>query len=82
MKEVDEVNKDPEFREYMSKEEDDMKIKNSLIKEATENGFNKGIEQSKIEIVNNLLKTDMSISDISKIVNLKEEEIIKIKDNK
>ena len=90
MKEVDEVNKDPEFREYMSKEEDDMKIKNSLIKEATENGFNKGIEQgikqgieqSKIGIVNNLLNTDMTIFDISKIVNLKEEEIIKIKDAK
>ena len=43
-----------------------MKIRNSLIKEATENGFNKGIEQSKIEIANNLLNTDMSISDISK----------------
>ena len=90
MKEVDEVNKDPEFREYMSKEEDDMKIRNSLIKEATENGFNKGIEQGikqgieqkNIEIVNNLLNTDMSISEISKIVNLKEEEIIKIKDAK
>ncbi len=74
MKEVDEVNKDPEFREYMSKEEDDMKIRNSLIKE--------GIEQSKIEIANNLLNTDMSISEISKIVNLPEEEIIKIKDAK
>ena len=86
MKEVDEVNKDPEFREYMSKEEDDMKIKNSLIKEATENGFNKGIaqgiEQRNIEIANNLLNTDMSISEISKIVNLPEEEIIKIKDAK
>ena len=86
MKEVDEVNKDPEFREYMSKEEDDMKIKNSLIKEATENGFNKGIEQGieqrNIEIVNNLLNTNMSISEISKIVNLPEEEIIKIKDAK
>lgn len=82
MKEVDEVNKDPEFREYMSKEEDDMKIKNSLINEATENGFNKGIEQRNMEIVNNLLNTDMSISEISKIVNLPEEEIIKIKDAK
>ncbi len=85
MKEVDEVNKDPEFREYMSKEEDDMKIRNSLIKEATENGFNEGIEQGieqrNIEIVNNLLNTDMSISEISKIVNLPEVEIIKIKDN-
>ena len=143
MDELDEVNKIPEFREYMSKEEDDRKIRNTLIKEATENGFNKGInqiidsliasgmskeeiekrininpkfreymsydleqeilrnserklgfnegiekgieqgiEQSKKEIVNNLLNTNMSISDISKIVNLSEEEIIKIKDAK
>ena len=47
MNELDEANKNPEFREYMSKEED-----------------------------------DMSISEISKIVNLKEEEIIKIRDTK
>ena len=71
-----------ESREYMSKEEDDRKIRNTLIKEADENGFNRGIEQSKKEIVNNLLNTNMSISDISKIVNLPEEEIIKIKDAK
>ena len=98
MDELDEVNKIPEFREYMSKEEDDRKIRNTLIKEATEDGFNRGIEQgieqgiqqgiqqgieqSKKEIVNNLLNTNMSISDISKIVNLPEEEIIKIKDAK
>ena len=31
MDELDEVNKIPEFREYMSKEEDDRKIRNTLI---------------------------------------------------
>ena len=143
MDELDEVNKNPEFRIYMSKEEDDRKIRNTLIKEAAENGFNKGInqiidsllesgmskeeiekrininpefreymsyeleqeifrntehklgfeqgikqgieqgiEQRNSEIVNNLLNTNMSISEISKIVNLPEEDIIKIKDAK
>ena len=78
MNELDEVNKNPEFREYMSYELEQEILRNSERKI----GFEEGIEQSKKEIVNNLLNTDMSISEISKIVNLKEEDIVKIKDAK
>ena len=86
MNELDEVNKNPEFREYMSYELEQEILRNSERKlgfqEGVEQGIEQGIEQSKKEIVNNLLNTNMSISDISKIVNLPEEEIIKIKDAK
>jgi len=81
MNELDEVNKNPEFREYMSYELEQEILRNSErklgFKEGIEKGIEQGIEQSKKEIVNNLLNTNMSISDISKIVNLPDEEIIK-----
>ena len=86
MNELDEVNKNPEFREYMSYDLEQEILRNSERKlgfnEGIEKGIEQGIEQSKKEIVNNLLNTNMSISDISNIVNLSEEEIIKIKDAK
>ena len=72
------ININPDFREYMSYELEQEILRNSERKI----GFEEGIEQSKKEIVNNLLNTDMSISEISKIVNLKEEDIVKIKDAK
>ena len=138
MKELDTVNEEPEFREYMSYEREqellrnterqlgkeegfneakrqfiDLLLSNGLSKEDIEQKFNinpdnreymsyereqellrntenqlgkeeitQAVEQSKKEIVINLLSTNMSISEISKIVNLPEEEIIKIRDSK
>ena len=72
MSELDEVNKNPEFRVYMTKKEDDRKMMNTLINRATKQGFQEGIEQRNTEIIKNLLNTDMSISEISSIVNLSE----------
>ena len=43
MREVEKVNEDPEFHEFMSAEEDNRKIENSLRKQYT----NEGIEQGK-----------------------------------
>ena len=82
MNELDEVNKNPEFREYMSYELEQEILRNSERKLGFKEGIEQGIQQRNNEIVNNLLNTDMSISEISKIVNLPEEEIIKIKDAK
>ena len=86
MGELNKVNADPKFREYMSEEEDQRKIFNSRIKCATEEGLNQGIElglnqgilQSKIEIARNLLNTNLSIEDISKSTGLSIEEIQKL----
>ncbi len=45
MKELKRVNANPEFREYMSAEQDAKMIENSIIKTATEKGLKKGMEQ-------------------------------------
>ena len=53
MSELDRINEDPEFREYMSEEEDKRKIFNSEIREAREYGLEQGkkegLEQGKKE---------------------------------
>lgn len=49
MSEIKEVNKDPEFRRYMTEEEDRQKIFNSEIKWARETGHKEGFEQGKNE---------------------------------
>ena len=54
MKEVERINENPEFHEFMSAEEDNRKIENSLRKE----GFNEGIEKGKKEgIKENCIET-------------------------
>ena len=45
MKEVERINENPEFHEFMSAEEDNRKIENSLRKEGFNEGIEKGIEQ-------------------------------------
>ncbi len=45
MKTIEEVNQDPEFREYMSAEEDARKIMNSLKKEYKEEGLKEGLKE-------------------------------------
>ena len=57
MSEIERVNEEPEFREYMSAEEDNRKIENSIrsegyelgIKQGLEKGLKEGIEQGKKE---------------------------------
>ena len=63
MDEVKRVNEDPEFREFISAEEDNRKIENSIKKE------------EKIEIAKNMLFRDMDIKLISEITSLTEDEI-------
>lgn len=76
MEELNRVNENPEFREYMSYEEDQRKIKNTLISEARQ----EGIEQSKILIIKNLLAKNIEISEIAEIVELPEERVLEIKE--
>ena len=79
------VNDDPEFQEYMSKEEDERKIKNSLLTEAREEGINLGIEKGinsrNTEIAKNLILMNMKVEDISKATGLKIEEINALKED-
>ena len=60
------VNNDPFFQEYMSQEEDQIKMQNSLIREAEDSGYKKGKEQEKIDIAKSLIQSGMSLEDVSK----------------
>ena len=75
MKEVNTVNENPEFREYISYEEDQRKIQNTLLKK----GIEQGKKSEKIEIAKNMLNMNMSIDDIMKATSLLKEEIEKLK---
>lgn len=84
------VNNDPFFQEYMSHEEDQRKMQNSLIREAEDTGYEKGIklgedkgkEQEKIDIAKRLLDMHMNKEDIIKATGLTPEEIKKLLENK
>jgi len=90
MGELDKLNMDVEFREYMSEEEDKRKIFNSEINEARKTGFNdgfndgfsdgvnKGSNDKSIEIAKKLIEIDMDIKNISEITGLSIEEIEKL----
>ena len=79
------VNDDPEFQEYMSKEEDERKIKNSLLTEAREEGINLGIEKGinsrNTEIAQNMIKKNIDIEVISDVTGLEIDKINKLKEN-
>lgn len=78
MEELVKLNKNPEFREYMSIEEDEKKIQNSLLNESYNSGMLNGIKQEKINLVNNLLKEKVDINTISKVSGLSLDEINKL----
>ena len=75
MSELERVNENPEFREYMSAEEDNLKIENSLKREWKESGIN----ESKIEIAKSLLKNKVDIQIIIDSTGLSKVEIEKLK---
>ncbi len=71
MSDLEKVNEDYEFREYMSAEEDNRKIMNSLKKEYKEEVLKAG----KIEIAKSMLKDNIDIDIIARHTNLSIEEI-------
>ena len=75
-KEVSKLNDDIEFTEFLSAEEDNERLKNTLIEEAREDGEAIGLQKGKKEIARNLLGLQMKISDIAKVTGLTEEEIL------
>ncbi len=82
MKEVERVNENPEFREYISYEEEQRKIRNEFKKEGYEEGIEQGIEQGAAQkeksIVEKMLASGMSVEEIIKFVELPEEKIREI----
>ena len=80
MDEVKRVNEDPEFREFISAEEDNRKIENSIKKELREDGIKEGQKERNIEIAKKLLKNKVDISIIVDSTGLTKDEIEKIKE--
>ena len=88
---ITKLNEEPEFQEYMTKEEDDRKMFNTKmnyakktgieegikrgIKQGIEQGMNVGKKEEKIKIAKNMLKKNFDIDSISEITNLTKEEI-------
>ena len=79
MSELERVNQNPEFREYMSAEEDNRKIQNSLRIQAIKEGRAEGRAEGREEIAKNMLEENMDINLISKLTGLTKEEINSIK---
>ena len=80
--EIERVNEDPDFREYISAEEDAKKIKKSLRsqyrREALAEGISIGEENKSIEVAKKLKEKGVDINIISDSTGLTEEEIEKI----
>ena len=82
MKILEEVNENPEFREYMSMEEDAIKMENSHIAAGIEKGIAIGKEQAKKEkeqIARNFIRNGVDISIIADSTGLSIEEINSLK---
>ena len=87
MKEVERVNEDPRFREYMTKEEDQKKIYNTQMSKAYNEGISKGIsegileggKEKSIEIAKKMLQKKENILEISEYTGLTIEEIESLK---
>lgn len=90
MEELEKLNKQPAFRQYMTAEEDARKIYNTEMKYARETGFKQGIEQGLEQgieqgiekgieqIIKNMLSNKMTPEDISAVTNVSIEVINKI----
>lgn len=80
---VIDMNKDPEFIEFMSEEEEMEKLQNTLMENAREEGTLQGIEQGskekQLQIAKNMLAKNMDIDLISEVTNLSKEEIETLK---
>lgn len=78
-KSIENVNKDPEFIEYMTEEEDRLKKQNTLVEQGITQGFEQGIEQGFeqgiIKTATNMLNKNMNLNDIAEITGLSIEQI-------
>ena len=75
MEEVERINQDPKFREYMTKEEDDRKKRNTKLREAREQG-----EKNRNQEIAKKMLAKYSVQEIAEITGLSEEEIEVLQD--
>ena len=75
MNELKRVNEDHEFREYISAEEDNLKIENSIKKQERQEGHDIGVKNEKVETAKRMLEKGMDKQTILDITKLSEEEL-------
>ena len=79
MEKIEKLNQDPMFINWITKEEDERKIKNTQISLAYNNGLNdgisEGIDTGKKELIKTMLQNGASIEQISKLTGLSIDEI-------
>ena len=68
--EVNRLNQDKDFVEFLSKEDEERLLTNTLVNNAREEGLEQGIEQEKITTAKNMLKKGSTIEFISEITGL------------
>ena len=75
MEEVERINEDPEFYEYISAEEDNRKIENSLKSQYKREGLEEGTRLAKLEDAKKMKEKGIDNSVISEVTGLTLEEI-------
>ena len=75
MEDLDNLNKDVKFREYMTYEMDKEIIHNTEMNLAREDGISKGLEQGKKEIVLKMLRDGVEVETIMKYTGMSKAEI-------
>ena len=78
MSEIERVNEEPEFREYMSAEEDNRKIENSIRSEGYEDGIIRGRNEGILGVAKEMKKKNFSKKEISQLTGLDLKEIEKL----
>ncbi len=73
--EVESLNENPDFQDFMSEEEDKEMMQNTIMNKRIEEGRNEGIRETKLETAKKMLKDKLSIDMISKYTGLSEKEI-------
>lgn len=75
MEELERVNEDPKFREYVSAEQDNRMIENTIRKCERRRGREEGSSSTKKEIAKSFLTKNVDINTISECTGLSIEEI-------
>ena len=70
IKKITKLNRDPKFYEVLTKEEDDLYMKNSLYEEGIEEGKLQGIEEERKYTALKMREKNISIDTISDITGL------------
>ena len=72
---VGKLNKNLNFINKIGKEKEREYIFNTRLHLAREEGIEQGLEQGKINLIENMLKNDLTVEEISKLTNLSVDEI-------